>query len=760
MQVIAGIGFDLPAAGAGRARLWKSLMAIPMLLLAAPAAAGEGASAPSAPTAILEGLRATLLSRWEFQKRFPLASKAFSKELTDSERAALEARLRATAPTAAATVADGVIPLPDLWREFTLGLCAEARRPGSGEAELLAAAQRAMGNVPVNFELARILQGAGMFQRALVLQKETQRAMLEQGYARVPELAKMELWRARRALADGRFQAARHSMEFAGRLDPFAPWVPLLALELHLRERAVWEWDLGEAWTLIGEAALQARHYDSLSLVLLNASRMFRLGLGLFGCLCVAVLFGRHFFRIAHPLAERLPHPVELRVRYLAIALVPVSLAVGGAGYAALCMAAAALLWRHSSVQEKALLKAVLTGLAILPILLLWEQSMGRHLDPARGVHYYHKAFGRGMEPVLAAQVAALDPRDGEDSLYKALSASLLFKKQGNLLRAGEGSREALRLSQLDEMANALATVHHGNLFLLSFEYGKAASQYSAARESVPGMVEAWFNGSQAELYANRSNKHKQFLDKAAGLDPQRVTAWLKDNDELFPTVPAARKAMDPMLGAGQAWRAIARGALNLEFLAMPVRTGIFEGPAAWLIGAVILLSLGLFLRFRNFSHHVAGRDLFECKICNRVMCRACRKGVHCQACFKAVAGVHDTRLRNDLVASLRNRTRSREGRLGRILDLILPGLGRLYLGENAGRFAWPLAASLAFGLLLGARNLVMEYPAFVLGGFLWLAALPLLLVYGLHHLRLLGSTKVRASRPSVPTSLEKEPVA
>ena len=53
-----------------------------------------------------------------------------------------------------------------------------------------------------------------MFQRALALQKETQRAMLEQGYARLPELAKVELWRARRALGEGRYQVARHSLEF------------------------------------------------------------------------------------------------------------------------------------------------------------------------------------------------------------------------------------------------------------------------------------------------------------------------------------------------------------------------------------------------------------------------------------------------------------------------------------------------------------------------------------------------------------------
>lgn len=712
-----------------------------------------------AQTAVLDGLRQTIGSRWDFQKRFPLAAKAFAKELTDAERDVLEGQLRAAPPTAAAMLADGVIPLQDMWREFALGLCAERKQPGSGETELQGAMQRAMGSIPVNFELARILQGNAMYQRAAAMQKETQRAMLEQGYSRIPELAKMELWRAREALSQGRHQAARHSQEFAGRLDPFSPWVSFLALELHLRERAPWEWDLGEIWAHLVETALQVRHYDSLSLMLLNLSRILRLALGLFGCICVAVLFARHFVRMSHPFAERLPQPVEMRVRYLAIALVPASLAVGGAGYAALCMAGAAMLWRHSALEEKAILKAVLTGLAVLPFLLLWEQSMGRHLDPLAGIHLYHKTYGRGVEPALANQIAALKPRDPEDSLYKVLAGSLLLKKQGNMIRAGEGAREAVRLAQKDPMAYALALTHSGNIAFLSFDYVKSANAYGNARRVVPDMVEPWFNGSQAELYSNNSDKHKQFLDKAAELDPQRVTAFLKDNDDLFPSVPPARKTMDPMLGAGQAWRAAWNGALDMEFLKLPVRSGTMEFPASWLIAAVALLSLGLFIRFRNYSQHVMGRDLFECKICGRVMCRTCRKGVHCQPCFKAVAGVHDNRLRSDLVVSLRNRARNHQVRAGRVMDFLYPGTGRIYLGEPSGRFAWPLAVSLGFGLLFGMRSLVMEYPVFALGPLAWLSAVPLVMVYSLHHLLFL-----RKSRPYGGAKLsvirEKEAVA
>ena len=146
-------------------------------------------------------------------------------------------------------------------------------------------------------------------------------------------------------------------------------------------------------------------------------------------------------------------------------------------------------------------------------------------------------------------------------------------------------------------MANLLAVVNAGNLALLGFDYDKAATTYANARMGEPSMVEAWFNGSQAELYRNNSDKHKQFLDKAAELDPQRVTAFLKDNDDLFPTAPPSRRAMDPMLGAGQAWRAAAAGALDMEFLDLPVRVGIADVEAGWLILAVALVFLGLVVR-------------------------------------------------------------------------------------------------------------------------------------------------------------------
>jgi hypothetical protein len=214
------------------------------------------------------------------------------------------------------------------------------------------------------------------------------------------------------------------------------------------------------------------------------------------------------------------------------------------------------------------------------------------------------------------------------------------------------------------------------------------------------------------------------------------------------------------MLSAGQGWRAAWKGALDMRFLSLKARSGLMEVSGLGFILAVLLVSIGLFARFRNFSHNIHGRDLFECKICGRIMCRTCRKGVHCQVCFKTVAGIHDSRVRAELVASLRNRAVNGLDRTGRVLDAVFPGSGRIFLGDPRGRFAWTLAVSLALGLLLGMRHPLMEYPAFNLGMLSWLSLSPIILVYGLHHIRFLRKARPYSALTLAAASREKEVAA
>lgn len=696
------------------------------LMILALTAVAATASLRAQPS-VIESYREAVVSRWEFQQRYPLAAKLFDGRESEADRLALIGQLRA-APA-------GAIPPPAgrgaLWTDFALGMASERNRAGAGGKELAAAARSAKGDLAINYEFSRVMAQAGMDGGVRPWRDETHRSMLEKGYARLPELAKLELRRAREAMGEGRYPAAKQALDAAGRLDPLCGWVPFHRLLLHVRQTAPFKLDLGIAWGLVKESLHPIRYYDSQGLFLVNLSRALRLSLALFFGVSLLVLFARHFTRIAHPWAEKLPQAVDMRVRYLAIALVPLSLAVGGAGYALLGLLGAMMLWRHCSASEKTVLLSAMAAIGILPLVLVWEGSMARHLDARRGAGLYHEAYARGFEWKRVDRAVAFPARSADDSLYRDLAVSIWYRKQGDYPRSVQYARRA----SLAAPGDAYALLNSGNLAMATFVYGKAAETYAEARRSAPEMVETWFNSSQAELYLNNSSQHKEYLEKAAELDAPLITRWLKDNDERFSVYPATRKALEPMLRPGQAWRAAWRSLLDLDFLRVTVHTGIADVPGSWLLLGSLSAAFGLYFRFRRHTRHSHGRDLFECKMCSRVVCRSCRKGVHCQHCFKTVAGVHDNRIRAELIARLRNRSALPRVRLGSALNSIFPGAGHLYLNRK-GRFAWLLAVSLLFGAWYGVNHMLMEYPAFVLGPLSWLPCLPLAFVYIVFNLR------------------------
>jgi tetratricopeptide (TPR) repeat protein len=709
-------------------------MAAVAMAVAAPLRAQPGA---------MESLRAAVISRWDFQQHYPAARKLFRNLADAGERRLLLEQLRplaASAPGAEAAVngftftagSPSESALATVWADLALGVAEEKSKAGGGGENLASVSALAKGNLGLNYELARILVQAGMPKPALAFRKEVHRSMLEKGYLRVPDLAKLELWKARAAAGRGDFRAARQSLDFAKSLDPLSPWVPFQTLILHFREHSPLAWDLGYLWTALGETLRFLRWYDVQTFFLINLAFCLHIALGIFGAVGLLILFLRHFPRIAHPWAEKLPGAVELRVRYLAIALVPLSLVVGGAGYAVLGLLGAMLLWKHCASHEKSILKLVMFIIAMLPLLVMWEQSMQRHLDPRYGLNLYHQAWSRGYERALTDRAVAFPMQTHEDSLFRSLALSMQYKKQGNYLRAAEYGREAASI----EPGNGFVLLNSGNLDMATFEYSKAVAVYGKARRVVPDLVETWFNSSQAELYNNNSHDHKKYLDAAAELDAQWVTQWLKDNDENFPVYPATRKAMDPILGTGLMWRAAWQSLLNLEFLRVPLHAGIMDVQGSWLLGAVLAAALALYFRFRHYSRNTHGWDLFECRICGRVMCRTCRKGVHCQNCFKTVAGIHENRIRFDLIARLRNRSAQMTLRTAFALNAVFPGSGDLYLGKSGGRFIWPLATSLCLGALWGLNHAVMEYPAFALGPLRWLPVLPLAAIWCLFNLK------------------------
>jgi hypothetical protein len=102
---------------------------------------------------------------------------------------------------------------------------------------------------------------------------------------------------------------------------------------------------------------------------------------------------------------------------------------------------------------------------------------------------------------------------------------------------------------------------------------------------------------------------------------------------------------------------------------------------------------------------------LFECRTCGRVMCRHCRKGIHCAQCFRRLSGIEEVDLRNQLLERIEREAQSRRRLLQLAMDLGLPGTGRLMAKPTFGTFlqVFLLSACLAYSLNL--PNFLTLYP-------------------------------------------------
>jgi tetratricopeptide (TPR) repeat protein len=579
------------------------------------------------------------------------------------------------------------------------------------------------------FEGTLVLMRARQTQRAKIWQAHLERELLSLGYVRSPAFAKIVLIDARHELKRGQKMMALQRIDFAEKLDPLSPWNHAARMEAAVRKRMPWNWDMGVIWTSGMGIANLMRYYDNGLPLLYNFLHWGRLTLQGIGLFLLIALMLRYYTRVTHLLAERLPRIVDLPWRYLAIGVVALSFYVAGVGILYLAAPLVLVLWNAARPSERGLFRGIFAGLLFMPILLTCEHAVLRHLDPKEGLHYYHAAFESGFDPDLVRRIELFDPKAAEDQFYKTLALSLQYRKLGNTVKAEATLKQAKALT----VRHAFLHLHEGNLAMMVRDYAAAEKHYLTAMQVAPTWVETWFNASQAALFQNRSDAHKQRLEKAADADPGYLTLYLKQNDEAFTEAPALRRAMDPMPRFEMSlWPAVEQFT-SLKFLTDEMASGLLTVPS-WALLALTLVCMVAVAFRQQRSPFLTGKSTFNCKICDKVMCRHCRKGVHCESCFKSVAGVADLRLREELVQRLRLRTQHTQQTVYRILNTAIPGLGDIFVGAGGMPLLWLTLSISSWALLAQVSRPLIDYPVQVMGLFAYMPWVPLVIVYALYN--------------------------
>ena len=153
-------------------RSWDEVSPLNMRMIAIILFALAATAPLRAQPTILESLREAVVSRWEFQKRFPAAQKLFDNQAGEGDLNLLIGQLRPLAnsppppPKRPRPRPSPAVPRnrpspppgptsPWAWRR-------RRPRPERAKKDLAAAARQAKGNVGVNYEMARILGVTGL----------------------------------------------------------------------------------------------------------------------------------------------------------------------------------------------------------------------------------------------------------------------------------------------------------------------------------------------------------------------------------------------------------------------------------------------------------------------------------------------------------------------------------------------------------------------------------------------------------------------
>jgi tetratricopeptide (TPR) repeat protein len=582
-------------------------------------------------------------------------------------------------------------------------MASEKSRAGSGEARIRQSSMLAQNDLGLQWLLVQLQLRNGT-KSGFVLQAQGMEAtMLSQGWNRLPEAASWLMADATDLQESGNAEKADAAREVATRLDPISP-VP----EVSQAMRALHALNLSEAYSRFEDAYDRIAAYPLNQQVLVfNALRLLRYALALSCLLLLLSWVVRYWPYVVHGFAERLPRDTSLYLRYAVLALVPVALLVAGLGLLSMSFLAAFVIWRHARRYERTLIAAIVLFVGLQPWLAGLETTISSRFDAAGPEALFQRSVDEGWSQDLQDHIDRATNRATSEEKPLLLTAnSILERKQGRYEQAVEAARTASRIGSGDPRI----TVNLGNAQFLLGHYDSATKSYETARQG------SWNNGpvlydlGQSIAYRGRTDSMGVLIGNATASARYRINVVGDQNTRAFQTLPPNRTVMDPEMDAKTAWSKVLDDYTQLRWTVdrWDLQTGLLDLPPMLILPAA--MALLLFLLWWG-SRRQGRKLLFECRTCGRVMCRHCRKGIHCAQCFRRLSGIEEVDLRNQLLEQIEHEAQGRRRLVRLIMDLALPGTGRLMVHPTIGAFleVFLLGACLSYSLNL--PNFLTLYP-------------------------------------------------
>ena len=584
-----------------------------------------------------------------------------------------------------------------------MGLWTEKVRPGSG-APWIREASRLSENDLGLLWLLSIQHLENGTPASFALQSQgLEASMLSQGWTRLPEAASWLLAAGADFEANGNSEKAQAARSAASRLDPVSPvpeWTQFKVDALSFNTAA--------AYTHIEEAYRRILAYpENQQILAFNFLRLVRYSLAMTCLLLLLAWVIRYWPFIIHGLAEKLPRDSNLYLRYAILALIPAALMVAGVGLVSMCFLAAAVVWKRAKRYERILIGFIVLFVGLQPWLTGLESSISNRFDQSGDEAIYQRCIQEGWSEELEGRIEkSLGRANNEERALLTASKAILLRKQSNFTLALGMGREAFRLNPSDSRILTLL----GNQLFLAGQYDTATRVYTTALNGQWNNGPLLFNLGQSISWRGRTDSMAKLIAQASPIARYRIDVVARQNSNAFQTLPPNRQVMDPENPPVQHWQRILDDFRSHKWVVdrWDLQTGLVDVPPDAIFPSAIALIL--FLTWWG-GRPERRKVLFECRTCGRVMCRVCRKGIHCAQCFRRLSGIEEVELRNQLLDRIDRESDGRRKLLRLTMDLALPGTGRLMTSPSIGAIFQVSLLGTCLAYSLNLPNFLSAYP-------------------------------------------------
>jgi len=335
------------------------------------------------------------------------------------------------------------------------------------------------------------------------------------------------------------------------------------------------------------------------------------------------------------------------------------------------------IIWKYLNHQDKKLAMAAIIIFLLFPFGLKIKNMFLTILSPTNSVMLYKKALDEGYYFQLDSCIQTAVSNRPQDYLIHTAAAIYSIKK--NDLNS---SLYYLNKAQKLAKYNPVVLVSAGNALYFKGELSAARNAYQQCIKYYPSYEPAYYNLGQYFFSTMETAKGMDYISQAARINSKSINSFIKKNDEYFSKdVPLLRQLVFPDFSCSFFWKNVFFKYSLSSQNPNDILGGMFFGiNLKW----YFFISLFLFLLIIILDFSVWSKERVQkvtyCKVCQRTICRKCKKGSICSNCFKLLQSIRNDQIRERIMAKIINKKQKEHFIFSNILNIIYPGTQKIYL--------------------------------------------------------------------------------